>query len=173
MLTQEDTLSAFELSCDVVCLMYDISNPHSFEYVARIYKVCFLVFWTAKSKSLKFEPALNLKGTKKFTWKWNRFLETFSSNPSSVPFSWNKSRSSRDFATVRIAAGGILPKISPSSACPFQCDGRCAGYGSVCPFGYFGLLSVRKSRGKLNNSNIFMVCFKCSELSRKFDQNFV
>lgn len=32
-----DTLTPPELYCDVVCLMYDSSHPHSFEYVARIF----------------------------------------------------------------------------------------------------------------------------------------
>jgi len=30
--------SAAELSCDVFCLMYDVTNPRSFEYCARVYK---------------------------------------------------------------------------------------------------------------------------------------
>jgi len=34
-----DTLSASELNCDVVCLLYDVTNPKSFEYCARMYKV--------------------------------------------------------------------------------------------------------------------------------------
>lgn len=34
-----DTLSAVELNCDVVCLLYDVTNPKSFEYCARMYKV--------------------------------------------------------------------------------------------------------------------------------------
>lgn len=33
-----DTLSASELNCDVVCLLYDVTNPKSFEYCARMYK---------------------------------------------------------------------------------------------------------------------------------------
>uniref|UniRef100_A0A915J7S8 Mitochondrial Rho GTPase 1 n=1 Tax=Romanomermis culicivorax TaxID=13658 RepID=A0A915J7S8_ROMCU len=37
-LTPEEDLTMYELSCDVVCLMYDVSNPHSFEYCATIYK---------------------------------------------------------------------------------------------------------------------------------------
>ncbi len=32
-------LSEADLACDVVCLVYDISNPHSFEYCAKVYKV--------------------------------------------------------------------------------------------------------------------------------------
>lgn len=32
-----DKLSEPELFCDVICLMYDSSNPKSFEYVARIF----------------------------------------------------------------------------------------------------------------------------------------
>ena len=32
-----DRLTEPELLCDVVCLMYDVTNPRSFEYVARIY----------------------------------------------------------------------------------------------------------------------------------------
>lgn len=33
-------LSEADLACDVVCLVYDISNAHSFEYCAKAYKVC-------------------------------------------------------------------------------------------------------------------------------------
>lgn len=40
-LTPEEALTAYELSADVVCLMYDVSNPHSFEYCAEIYKKYF------------------------------------------------------------------------------------------------------------------------------------
>lgn len=32
-----DTLRAPELSCDVACLLYDVTNPRSFEYCARMY----------------------------------------------------------------------------------------------------------------------------------------
>ncbi|XP_067314280.1 mitochondrial Rho GTPase 1-A-like [Pseudorasbora parva] len=33
-----DFLSETELSCDIVCLIYDVSNPCSFEYCTRIFK---------------------------------------------------------------------------------------------------------------------------------------
>lgn len=32
-------LKASDASCDVACLMYDSSDPHSFDYCASIYKV--------------------------------------------------------------------------------------------------------------------------------------
>uniref|UniRef100_A0A8C2FBN2 Mitochondrial Rho GTPase n=2 Tax=Cyprinus carpio TaxID=7962 RepID=A0A8C2FBN2_CYPCA len=35
-------LSEADLACDVVCLVYDISNPRSFEYCAKVYKKHFL-----------------------------------------------------------------------------------------------------------------------------------
>ncbi len=34
-----DMLSPIDLNCDVCCLVYDISNPRSFEFVARIFLV--------------------------------------------------------------------------------------------------------------------------------------
>lgn len=34
-----DDLSDDDLSCDIVCLVYDVSNPYSFEYCARVFKV--------------------------------------------------------------------------------------------------------------------------------------
>jgi Ras family protein T1 len=37
-----DILSGDELSCDVVCLLYDVTNPKSFEYCARMYMQYFL-----------------------------------------------------------------------------------------------------------------------------------
>ncbi|KAI1884087.1 hypothetical protein AGOR_G00222770 [Albula goreensis] len=37
-----DFLSDSDLNCDVVCLVYDISNPRSFEYCAKLYKQYFL-----------------------------------------------------------------------------------------------------------------------------------
>ncbi|KAK2165693.1 hypothetical protein LSH36_46g02053 [Paralvinella palmiformis] len=33
-----DTVGALELHCDVACLLYDATNPRSFEYCARLYK---------------------------------------------------------------------------------------------------------------------------------------
>lgn len=36
-----DFLSESDLACDVVCLVYDTNNPQSFEYCAKVYKVCF------------------------------------------------------------------------------------------------------------------------------------
>ncbi|XP_024252296.1 mitochondrial Rho GTPase 1-A isoform X2 [Oncorhynchus tshawytscha] len=33
-----DVLSDTDLACDIVCLVYDASNPHSFEYCARVFK---------------------------------------------------------------------------------------------------------------------------------------
>uniref|UniRef100_A0A8C9VEZ4 Ras homolog family member T1a n=1 Tax=Scleropages formosus TaxID=113540 RepID=A0A8C9VEZ4_SCLFO len=41
-LPDPDFLSEGDLSCDAVCLVYDISNPRSFEYCARVYKQYFL-----------------------------------------------------------------------------------------------------------------------------------
>uniref|UniRef100_A0A8C2CUU3 Ras homolog family member T1 n=1 Tax=Cyprinus carpio TaxID=7962 RepID=A0A8C2CUU3_CYPCA len=37
-----DFLSETELSCDIVCLIYDVSNPCSFEYCAQIFKQYFM-----------------------------------------------------------------------------------------------------------------------------------
>ncbi|XP_048103405.1 mitochondrial Rho GTPase 1b isoform X1 [Alosa alosa] len=37
-----DFLSDAELSCDVVCLIYDASNPFSFEYCAKVFKQYFM-----------------------------------------------------------------------------------------------------------------------------------
>lgn len=34
-----DYLSEVDLACDIVCLVYDASNPHSFEYCANVFKV--------------------------------------------------------------------------------------------------------------------------------------
>lgn len=39
-----DALMPNEVQCDVACLVYDASNPVSFEYVARIYLVRFKTF---------------------------------------------------------------------------------------------------------------------------------
>lgn len=36
-----DFLSEADLACDVVCLVYDVNNPRSFEYCAKVYKVYF------------------------------------------------------------------------------------------------------------------------------------
>lgn len=41
-----DVLSPIELHCDVCCLVYDISNPKSFEFIARI----FLRYFSGDSK---------------------------------------------------------------------------------------------------------------------------
>uniref|UniRef100_A0A8C2WS97 Ras homolog family member T1a n=1 Tax=Cyclopterus lumpus TaxID=8103 RepID=A0A8C2WS97_CYCLU len=37
-----DFLSEADLACDVVCLVYDINNPSSFEYCAKVYKQYFI-----------------------------------------------------------------------------------------------------------------------------------
>uniref|UniRef100_T1INJ1 Mitochondrial Rho GTPase n=1 Tax=Strigamia maritima TaxID=126957 RepID=T1INJ1_STRMM len=34
-----DGLTPAEVQCDVVCMLYDANNPHSFEYIARLYQV--------------------------------------------------------------------------------------------------------------------------------------
>ncbi|XP_052383723.1 mitochondrial Rho GTPase 1-A-like isoform X1 [Oncorhynchus keta] len=36
-----DVLSDADQACDIVCLAYDASNPHSFEYCARVFKQYF------------------------------------------------------------------------------------------------------------------------------------
>nr|XP_023685678.1 mitochondrial Rho GTPase 1-A-like isoform X2 [Paramormyrops kingsleyae] len=41
-LPDTDFLSETDLSCDVVCLLYDVSNPRSFEFCARLYKNHFM-----------------------------------------------------------------------------------------------------------------------------------
>ena len=35
----DDYLSDADLACDIVCLLYDVSNPYSFEYCAKVFKV--------------------------------------------------------------------------------------------------------------------------------------
>ncbi|KAF6718052.1 Mitochondrial Rho GTPase 1-A [Oryzias melastigma] len=37
-----DYLSDSDLACDVVCLVYDVSNPYSFEYCAKVFKQYFM-----------------------------------------------------------------------------------------------------------------------------------
>ncbi|RVE69411.1 hypothetical protein OJAV_G00077680 [Oryzias javanicus] len=37
-----DFLSEADLACDVVCLVYDVSDPRSFEYCAKVYKQYFI-----------------------------------------------------------------------------------------------------------------------------------
>ncbi|XP_013986318.1 mitochondrial Rho GTPase 1-A isoform X2 [Salmo salar] len=37
-----DVLSDADMACDIVCLVYDASNPHSFEYCARVFKQYFM-----------------------------------------------------------------------------------------------------------------------------------
>ncbi|XP_062852640.1 LOW QUALITY PROTEIN: mitochondrial Rho GTPase 1b [Trichomycterus rosablanca] len=37
-----DFLSESDLSCDIVCLIYDVSDPHSFEYCTQAFEQCFL-----------------------------------------------------------------------------------------------------------------------------------
>ncbi|XP_023278387.1 mitochondrial Rho GTPase 1-A-like [Seriola lalandi dorsalis] len=37
-----DFLSEADLACDVVCLVYDINSPRSFEYCAKVYKQYFI-----------------------------------------------------------------------------------------------------------------------------------
>lgn len=51
-----DFLSEADLTCDVVCLVYDINNPRSFEYCAKVYKVC--VRRLGKSWSVEVSEAL-------------------------------------------------------------------------------------------------------------------
>lgn len=38
--SDSEFLTDAETVCDAVCLVYDVSNPKSFEYCARIFKVC-------------------------------------------------------------------------------------------------------------------------------------
>uniref|UniRef100_A0A7N6A8M4 Mitochondrial Rho GTPase n=1 Tax=Anabas testudineus TaxID=64144 RepID=A0A7N6A8M4_ANATE len=42
MMPDFDFLSEAELACDVVCLVYDVNNPRSFEYCAKVYKQYFI-----------------------------------------------------------------------------------------------------------------------------------
>ena len=40
-LNVQDALTPAQIQCDVAALVYDTSSPKSFEYIARIYIVCF------------------------------------------------------------------------------------------------------------------------------------
>lgn len=49
---EAEFLKTSDASCDVACLMYDSSDPHSFDYCASIYKVgrhivcvCIMIIW--------------------------------------------------------------------------------------------------------------------------------
>lgn len=44
MMPDFDFMSEADLACDVVCLVYDVNNPHSFEYCAKMFKVNTLGF---------------------------------------------------------------------------------------------------------------------------------
>ncbi|XP_061685101.1 mitochondrial Rho GTPase 1b isoform X2 [Syngnathoides biaculeatus] len=37
-----DYLSDADLACDIICLVYDVSNPYSFEYCAKVFKQYFI-----------------------------------------------------------------------------------------------------------------------------------
>ena len=41
--TVQDALTPAQIQCDVAALVYDISSPKSFEYIARIYIVSFMI----------------------------------------------------------------------------------------------------------------------------------
>lgn len=43
-LNVQDALTPAQIQCDVAALVYDASNPKSFEYIARIYIVSFIQF---------------------------------------------------------------------------------------------------------------------------------
>ncbi|KAK0145975.1 Mitochondrial Rho GTPase 2 [Merluccius polli] len=49
---ETEFLKASHASCDVACLMYDASDPQSFDYCASIYKVCFYTCTAATAASL-------------------------------------------------------------------------------------------------------------------------
>ncbi|KAE8577463.1 hypothetical protein XENTR_v10004579 [Xenopus tropicalis] len=41
-IVESEALSPADTLCDVVCLLYDVANPHSFDYCARIFKQHFM-----------------------------------------------------------------------------------------------------------------------------------
>ena len=43
-LNVQDALTPAQIQCDAAALVYDTSNPKSFEYIARIYIVSFLLY---------------------------------------------------------------------------------------------------------------------------------
>ena len=52
--SMSEVLTPTELDCDVACLLYDVTNPRTFEFCARLYLVssvlqglpfCFVVAW--------------------------------------------------------------------------------------------------------------------------------
>lgn len=47
-----DYLSDADMACDIVCLVYDVSNPYSFEYCAKVFKVKLCVLIISKDKCL-------------------------------------------------------------------------------------------------------------------------
>lgn len=47
-----DYLSDADMACDIVCLVYDVSNPYSFEYCTKVFKVKLCMHWLAKDKYL-------------------------------------------------------------------------------------------------------------------------
>ena len=40
-----DIMKTPEFNCDVVCLLYDVTNPKSFAVCARIYEVSIVLSW--------------------------------------------------------------------------------------------------------------------------------
>ena len=42
-MSDSNFLDMIDMSCDVACFVYDITNPTSFEYCASIYEVTFYI----------------------------------------------------------------------------------------------------------------------------------
>lgn len=55
-----DYLSDADLACDIVCLVYDVSNPYSFEYCANVFKVKLWALLTLYQK-IKVNPLQDLE----------------------------------------------------------------------------------------------------------------
>ena len=70
-----DALMPTEVQCDVCCLVYDVTNPRSFEFVARIYLVLLKLLFHSnfinhiRRADLLSEILRELQDTGTYCWK--------------------------------------------------------------------------------------------------------
>lgn len=100
-----DYLTDADLACDIVCLVYDVSNPYSFEYCANVFKVELHLL----SSRLIYEHALN-------NAVMCRFLSAILHGQQDVVYAdRSQVRPAGDQTDVQLQSSGVLQEAQDAS----------------------------------------------------------
>uniref|UniRef100_A0A665VCN8 Mitochondrial Rho GTPase n=1 Tax=Echeneis naucrates TaxID=173247 RepID=A0A665VCN8_ECHNA len=107
-----DFLSEADLACDVVCLVYDVNNPRSFEYCAKVYKQYLI---DSKTPCVVIAAKLDLHEVRQhYSLSPHEFCRKHKLHPPQ-PFTCNTTETPSKDIYTRLTTMAMYPEMLPLS----------------------------------------------------------